>query len=102
MLRKPSELARDEPQTVRHERGLKKSTVQELLEAAAQKLFDANLKVVSEPTRFEAAYDSILFGALALFAAQGYRVSSKLGHHQIALEGLAAELKLNATLHEEI
>jgi hypothetical protein len=42
----------------------------------------------------EAAYDAMLFCALAIFAARGYRVTAEKGHHTVALEGMAAELQL--------
>lgn len=54
---------------VREERTLNKQSVQELLKAAVLKLRDANNKTVSEPTRFDGAYDVILVCALSVFAA---------------------------------
>lgn len=78
-LRKPVQLQREEPERVRHERGVNKRTVQELLAAAVQKRADALRKENSGPTRLEAAYDAILFCGLALFAVQELRVSSAPG-----------------------
>jgi hypothetical protein len=100
-LRKPRELCQSEPSVVRQERTLNKDSVQQLLAGGVQKLNDARQENVSRPTRVEAAYDAVLFCALAVFAAQGYRISSKPGHHKVALEGLAAELKFKQTLYDE-
>lgn len=102
LRRKPSELAREEPKLVRQELGLSKQTVQDLLLAAVQKFKDANQTSISAPTRMEVAYDAILFCALALFAALGYRVQSLPGHHKVAIEGLAAEVPLSSSLHDEV
>lgn len=101
-LRKPMQLSHDEPERVRQERGVNKATVQQLLAAAVQKRADSARKENSGPTRLEAAYDAILFCGLALFAAQGLRVSSGPGHHRLTLEGLAAELALSMSLYDEI
>lgn len=92
--RTPAQIAQSEPRLVRQERGLDKGTVQELLAAGVQKFEDANRKANSSPTRLEAAYDAMLFCALAIFAARGYRVTAEKGHHTVALEGMAAELQL--------
>jgi hypothetical protein len=96
------QLSLDEPKLVRQERSLNKSSVQELLQSAVQKLQDAHVIAVSAPTRFEAAYDAMLFAALALFAAQGFRVSSQPGHHRIAMEGLVATLGLAIAVRDEL
>lgn len=101
-LRKPNELALKEPTVVRYEELINKSTVVQLLAAAVQKFGDAQRKENSGPTRLETAYDAILYCALALFAAQGYRLSSSPGHHRVALEGMAAELSLSVSIYEEI
>ena len=101
-LRKPPLLAREEPRVVRQERHINKRTVQQFLAAAIQKRGDALRVENSGPTRLETAYDAVLFCALAIFAAQGYRVSSAPGHHALALEGLAAELSLSMTVFDEL
>lgn len=101
-LRKPVELSRAEPKLVLAERGINKGTVRDLLASAVQKYEDAKRKANSGPTRLEAAYDTILFCALAIFAAHGYRVKSLPGHHRIALEGLTAELRLSEPHFDEI
>ena len=101
-LRKPVELSHAEPKLVLAERGINKGTVRDLLASAVQKYEDAKREANSGPTRLEAAYDTILFCALAIFAAQGYRVKSLPGHHRIALEGLTAELRLSQAHFDEI
>lgn len=92
MLRNPFSLSRDELELVCQERTRNRQTIQSQLRAAVQKYKDAQNTSVSDPTRLDAAYDAILFCALAVFAAQGYRISSKPGHHRIAMEGLAGTL----------
>jgi hypothetical protein len=101
-LRKIARLANDEPTCVRFDRHISKSTVQQLLLAGVMKFDDAKRKENSGPTRLEAAYDAILFCALALFAAAGYKVTANRGHHKIALEGLAGELELSEAIHDEM
>ncbi|WP_454737757.1 hypothetical protein [Cupriavidus necator] len=100
--RKPPQLAVDEPQVVRTERLQNKQMVQDLLRAALQKFQDTKIPRVSDPTRFEAAYDAILFAALAVFAAQGYRISAAPGHHRVALEGLVGSLDGGQLLLDEL
>lgn len=100
--RSPATLARDEPRTVRAERTINKGTVQDLLKSATLKFADAQREANSGATRLEAAYDAILMAALAVFAARGFRVTSEPGHHLVALEGLAAELRLAQPLVDEI
>jgi hypothetical protein len=100
--RNPVTLARDMPSSVRFERTINKGTVQNFLKSALLKFEDAKREANAGTTRQEAAYDTILMSALAIFAAQGYRVTSELGHHKIALEGLAAELRLSQTFVDEI
>ena len=101
-LRTPREIAQSEPSVVRQERAINKQTAQELLLAAVQKHADTNLPRLSDPTKLEAAYDAVLFCALAVFASQGYRVSSAPGHHRLALEGLAATLRFKQSVFDEI
>ncbi len=100
--RKPAQLAVEAPQVVRSERLQNKQMVQELLRAAVQKLQDTKVQGVSEPTRFDAAYDAVLFSALAVFAVQGYRITAAPGHHRIALEGLVGCLDGGQMLLDEL
>ena len=102
MPRKPFSLSRDEPDLVRHERTRNRQTIQSQLRAAVQKYTDATNTSISGPTRLDAAYDAILFCALAVFAAQGYRIASRPGHHRIAIEGLAGTLDFSENLHDEL
>lgn len=95
-------IALEEPQLVRQERTLNKATVQDLLKAAYQKQQDTKVSGVSDPTRYEAAYDTALFASLALFAAAGYRIVAQAGHHRVALEGLAGTLGLSETTWDEL
>ncbi len=101
-IRTPHQLAQAEPATVRQERTISKQMVQELLMSAVQKFKDSSVQAVSDPTKMEAAYDAILFSALAVFAAQGYRISSNQGHHRLALEGLAGSLGLGESVLDEM
>lgn len=101
MLRDPFSLSRDEPTLVRQERTRNRQTIQSQLRAAVQKYQDALNTSVSGPTRLDAAYDAILFSALAVFAAQGYRITAQAGHHRIAMEGLAASLGMGEGPHDE-
>lgn len=101
-MRDPFSLSRDEPELVRQERTRNRQTIQSQLRAAVQKYKDSRNVSVSGPTRLDAAYDAILFCALAAFAAQGYRISSRPGHHRIAMEGLAGTLNLNESTYDEL
>jgi hypothetical protein len=101
-LRDPFALSRSEPELVRQERTRNWQTIQSQLRAAVQKYKDAQNDSVSGPTRLDAAYDAVLFCALAVFAAQGYRISSKPGHHMIAIEGLASTLDLSEGEYDEL
>lgn len=102
MRKTPIELGRERPDVIRQERSINRQSIKELLMAAIQKYEDASQTSVSGPTRLEAAYDAILFCALAVFAAEGYRVSAAQGHHRLALEGLAGALKLKETVIDEV
>lgn len=101
-LRNPFSLSQDEPELVRQERTRNRQTIQSQLRAAVQKHKDSRNPSVSGPTRLDAAYDAVLFCALAVFAAQGYRIASRPGHHRIAMEGLAGTLELGEGLHDEL
>lgn len=101
-LRNPFALSQSEPELVRQERTRNRQTIQSQLRAAVQKYQDAQNDSVSGPTRLDAAYDAVLFCALAVFAAQGYRISSRSGHHMIAIEGLASTLDLSEDQYDEL
>jgi hypothetical protein len=102
MPRKPFDLSQAEPNLVRQERTRNRQTIQSQLRAAMQKFKDSQNTSVSGPTRLEAAYDAILMCALAVFAAEGYRISSQPGHHRIALEGLAGTLNLGQGVQDQL
>ncbi len=102
MLRNPFSLSQDEPELVRQECTRNRQTIQSQLRAAVQKYKDSQNASVSGPTRLDAAYDAILFCALAVFAAQGYRISSRPGYHRIAMEGLAGALDLGEGTLDEL
>ena len=63
--------------------------VQRLLAAAERNLADSRVKAVSDETRFDAAYKSIMQSTLAAMMAGGYRPStSEPGHHQTLIQSL--------------
>src|SRR3989338_6776980 len=63
--------------------------IRRLLAAAARNLADAWVEVVSDETRFDAAYKTIMQVALAAMLASGYRPStSEPGHHQTLIQSL--------------
>lgn len=101
-FRSPEQLSRDEPSLVRQERTFNKRTVQEWLAGAVAKLEDAQRSANSGPTRMDAAYDVLLYCALALFASRGFRITSSPGHHVVALEGMAHLLNLSQSVFDEM
>lgn len=63
--------------------------IRRLLAAAARNLSDARVAAVSDETRFDAAYKTIMQLALAAMLASGYRPStSEPGHHQTLIQSL--------------
>jgi len=50
----------------------------------------------------EAAYDVVFLAALAVLAASGYRVNSKPGHHEVALEAASSVIGLSTHRYDEI
>ena len=63
--------------------------IRRLLAAAARNLADARVAAVSDETRFDAAYKTIMQLALAAMLASGYRPStSEPGHHQTLIQSL--------------
>lgn len=64
-----------------------------LLAAAKRNLGDANSEGISDETRFDAAYKTIMQCALAGLAAAGYRPATDVpGHHQIMIQSLPVTL----------
>ena len=68
--------------------------VQRILAAARQQLKDAALKQVSNETRFDCAYNAIRAIADIGLLLQGYRTSSKPGHHQTSIQSLVHTLSI--------
>ena len=71
--------------------------IRRLLAAAARNLADARVSAVSDETRFDAAYKSIMQVALAAMLASGYRPStSEPGHHQTLIQSLPLTIGLTS------
>lgn len=67
--------------------------VQRLLAAAKRNLADAGSQDISDETRFDCAYKSIMQCALIGLAASGYRpATSTPGHHQTMIQALPLTL----------
>ncbi|WP_217426638.1 DNA-binding protein [Polynucleobacter antarcticus] len=65
-------------------------SIARLLEASQSSLKDAQLKGLSNESRFDLAYKSIIQASNAALQANGYRVlTSKPGHHQTLIQTLA-------------
>ena len=66
-----------------------KAHIGRLLAAAERNIADAQVMEVSAENRFDAAYKAIMQLAMVALNANGYRtLTSKPGHHQIALQTL--------------
>ena len=74
---------------------VKKDRVQGWLKEAVSKRKDAQRAENSNSTRMDAAYDAVFFCALSALSAEGFEVSSKAGHHNVALEAAARLLCLS-------
>ena len=57
--------------------------------AIQERLVAASLDANPNRTRFEQAYDAILNCAWIALRVEGYRATSKQGHHRVVLESLA-------------
>lgn len=67
--------------------------VQRLLAAATRNLADARAGIISDETRFDAAYKAIMQCALVGLMAHGYRPSTSVpGHHQTVIQTLSLTL----------
>lgn len=67
--------------------------IQRLLAAANRNLADAQAEIISDETRFDAAYKSIMQLALVAMMASGYRPSTnEPGHHQTMIQSLPLTL----------
>lgn len=58
----------------------------------ARDLADARLAGLSADRRFATAYNAALQTANIVIAAAGYRITSKTGHHRIAIEAMTIAL----------
>jgi hypothetical protein len=68
--------------------------IKSLLTIVDRDLKDANVTVISEDRRFEAAFSAARTAATIALRASGYRTSIQVGHHAKTIESL--ELTINA------
>ena len=69
--------------------------VQKLLNAAQRNLADAQVKLVSAETRFDAAYKAIMQSAQVALMAHGFRPdTNRPGHHMTVLQSLPVTIGL--------
>lgn len=61
-------------------------------ELIARDLADAGVAGLSADRRFATAYNAALQAANMAIACAGYRVSAKIGHHQVSLESATLAL----------
>ena len=74
-------------------------TIQRLLEATQRNIADAQVEVVSNENRFDAAYKAIMQMANAALQANGYRtLSSRPGHHQTMIQTLPKSIGLDTEI----
>ena len=72
--------------------------IRRLLAAAERNLADARAEIISDETRFDAAYKAIMQLALIAMMASGYRPSTnEPGHHQTMIQSLPLTLGLPNT-----
>ena len=75
-----------------------KGFVAKLLAAAQRNIADAQLAGLSAENRFDAAYKAIMQVAMVALNANGFRtLTSKPGHHQIAIQTLQLSVGLPQT-----
>lgn len=73
--------------------------VQRLLAAASRNLVDAGAKGISDQTRFDCAYKTIMQCALIGLMANGYRpATSTPGHHQTMIQALPLTLGVDRSI----
>ena len=60
--------------------------------AARRALADAALERLSPESKYQFAYDSVLAHATLVVLAAGYRVRSRIGHHQLMIEAAGVAL----------
>lgn len=72
-------------------------TVARLLAAASRNIADSQIAALSAENRFDAAYKAIMQLAIIALHANGYRtLTSKPGHHQIAIQSLGKTIGIAA------
>jgi len=101
MLRSFRQLA-GEPDTPLKPQPVNARDVVSWLQAAQQKLQDAQQTVVSAGTRMDAAWDAVLLACLAVACAEGWRAGSDKGHHAAVFEGAAHALGLGQGRFDQI
>ncbi|WP_321782585.1 hypothetical protein [Paraburkholderia sp. J94] len=92
----------NEPNTPLIRRAANKDDLRAWLGEADKKLRDAGNTDISESTRMDAAYDAVFFCALGVICTQGYRATSKPGHHVKVLEAAAIVMKLAQSLQDSV
>src|SRR2546423_9559647 len=70
--------------------------IKSLLTIVDRDLTDANVAVISEDRRFEAAFNAARTAATIALRASGYRTSTQVGHHAKTIENESLELTINA------
>lgn len=70
--------------------------IRKLLSAAARNQHDASITLLSNETRFDAAYKAVMQIANAALQAEGFRTSTnKPGHHQLMIQSLPLTLGIS-------
>ena len=70
-----------------------KQELNNMRELIARDLADAGVAGLSADRRFATAYNAALQAANMAIACAGYRVSAKIGHHQVSLESATLALE---------
>ena len=74
-----------------------RAAVARLLAAATRNIADSQIAALSAENRFDAAYKAIMQLAIIALHANGYRtLTSKPGHHQIAIQSLGKTIGIAA------
>lgn len=67
----------------------------------ARDLADAGVTAVSPDRRFATAYNAGLLTAHMVIACAGYRVTAKMGHHQVAFDAITLTLGARASTYAD-
>jgi hypothetical protein len=76
--------------------------IRNLLAIADRDLRDANVALISEDRRFEAAFSAARTSASIALRATGYRTSTQTGHHIRTIESLELTIKADAELIQRL